>query len=412
MSCYDMFYFVYVSLIVVSSISFFSLNPQNNYYYYYCQEETEINSHTKMNKTYQNVLEENTSVALSSNIPPTKLNIITVDPYAREFQNGEKILKHGKGVSPHSRRIRIKDGKLRWGQGCNVKSINMKDILQLIVGKFTSTFANSCDIAIPAELCLSIVTQDRDLDIQFYSIQQRNKWLNVIVSILQSLRKYITNLKSLEQLIYGHNAFDTTVDINKTPLICAITHETLQKLKIRLSVPNLAKVDESSAEWQSSDSTSKQIHQSAANDHIASINYAPSAREQALSISVSADTSNYKLDSIHLNGAIVNSFTVSMLDDQKHIVKESNQTENQNLNVPLSISGTTKLTHSNWQDTQVIVSSPSYRDNNAKVSHYDIDNSTKENFNFDQQLHMSMQLLAKQSVNFTNTSQTTTICNR
>ena len=69
------------------------------------------------------------------------------------------------------------------------KHLRIGDVLKVVKGKATRPFAkNSAANDVPENLCLSVLTKDRSLDLQFKSSGERDKFAQFIERVVRELK--------------------------------------------------------------------------------------------------------------------------------------------------------------------------------------------------------------------------------
>jgi hypothetical protein len=109
--------------------------------------------------------------------------------FVRSALVGETFLKHGRMGKPHERMVVVRimqDNRtvsIDWGTG---KMVFTKQHVRVVEGKQTKVMQKSGK-HIADDLCMSIITAERTLDLQARTVAERNYWLNgmrVLISFL------------------------------------------------------------------------------------------------------------------------------------------------------------------------------------------------------------------------------------
>jgi len=111
---------------------------------------------------------------------PNSLEWKKATAFVRHALVGEVFTKHGRYGSPHDRTVSVRilrDNQtvgVDWGTG---QMKFTKHHVKITEGKVTKVFRKSSCKEIPDNLCFSIVTAERTLDLQAHSVQSRNFWV-------------------------------------------------------------------------------------------------------------------------------------------------------------------------------------------------------------------------------------------
>lgn len=106
------------------------------------------------------------------------------DQHAVILFNGAHFMKYGKMGKPKSKFVVCsQDGILFWsdvGGGKTMTSLKVVNISKIFTGKKTSVFQRKIAANVAEELCFSVITNDRSLDLQAESEEVRDAWVKAL----------------------------------------------------------------------------------------------------------------------------------------------------------------------------------------------------------------------------------------
>lgn len=91
---------------------------------------------------------------------------------------GTQFVKHGRWGAPHTRLVSLRNGTVSWFTG----DLPVKEIISVTSGKKTKVFERT---EVEADVCFSIITKDRTLDLQAANKNQRDFWVKNINKLLE-----------------------------------------------------------------------------------------------------------------------------------------------------------------------------------------------------------------------------------
>jgi FYVE zinc finger len=116
--------------------------------------------------------------------PLNQREIDEIDAYSQALQNGSQFTKFGRHGKPRTKYvICTPDGKIFWTDtsgGRTMTCIKLLEVTNIFSGKRTPVFARKVAAKIPEELCLSVVTPDRSLDLQAEDELTRDLWVKAL----------------------------------------------------------------------------------------------------------------------------------------------------------------------------------------------------------------------------------------
>jgi myosin heavy subunit len=113
------------------------------------------------------------------------------------LMEGDKFLKYGKHGKPHIKYVCLNVlGALHWDDDVmdprrlrpSSTYIHVKDVQKVYIGKHTPVFTRTVAEKADDNVCFSIVTADRSLDLQCVTIEQRDLWVRAIESAIRDVQ--------------------------------------------------------------------------------------------------------------------------------------------------------------------------------------------------------------------------------
>eukprot|EP00455_Lapot_gusevi_P014893 TRINITY_DN174_c0_g2_i1.p1 TRINITY_DN174_c0_g2~~TRINITY_DN174_c0_g2_i1.p1 ORF type:complete len:252 (-),score=23.71 TRINITY_DN174_c0_g2_i1:42-797(-) len=113
--------------------------------------------------------------------------------HCRLLTSGAVFQKHGRSGSPHARFVQLSEDRTRvmWrpldrSNESDIQYLLLRDIQMIKKGKQTAVFERTAGDGTD-DMCFSLVTADRSLDLQALTSQQRNDWVNALHETLTHL---------------------------------------------------------------------------------------------------------------------------------------------------------------------------------------------------------------------------------
>ena len=105
---------------------------------------------------------------------------------------GTVFRKHGRSGWPHPRMVRLSEGLglVHWHKVDNqsrVENLPIVDVISIKVGQETDVFRRSGDPE-KKDLCFSIVTKTRTLDLEAETRDMRDQWVNALTVVVEYLK--------------------------------------------------------------------------------------------------------------------------------------------------------------------------------------------------------------------------------
>jgi myosin heavy subunit len=126
---------------------------------------------------------------------------------------GGKFMKHGRRGNPHIRHVCVSAvGNLHWSkrkmdQLSAMPSntyIKLKDVIKVLEGKHTANFQRKTAREAPANVCFSIVSTERTLDLQAINESERATWVAAIRSVVKDVQTGMVNLINGDRVAEEH----------------------------------------------------------------------------------------------------------------------------------------------------------------------------------------------------------------
>jgi hypothetical protein len=101
---------------------------------------------------------------------------------------GVSMIKHGRQGAPHARMIQMMGGTNRlsaavsWGTG----NLLMHTVTSVVAGTQTNVFAN---VVVDASKCFSLISDDRTLDLECNTTNERDQWVSNLTYLLMLIHK-------------------------------------------------------------------------------------------------------------------------------------------------------------------------------------------------------------------------------
>jgi hypothetical protein len=102
---------------------------------------------------------------------------------------GENFTKHGRRGQPHTRNVSIEvDGSVLCFDWSSGKMRMHKDEISILQGKKTEVFQRKVNAKAREDLCFSIVTKERTLDLEARNIKIKEYWINGLNLLIKYLK--------------------------------------------------------------------------------------------------------------------------------------------------------------------------------------------------------------------------------